>query len=459
MRAAWMALAVALTFGGCSLLFNGNDLKGRNGSDGGAGSGGTGGGGDGDDMSVDGDGGGGTGGTGGGGGTTACTPKATLHFTVSHPSTAGGYPRYLATADINGDGNVDLVTSNFTNSTFSVLLGDGNGGFALSQQTPIATCGNYTDEVVAQDVTGDGKADLIITCVNTSSSMGAVNVYVNTSTTTTVSFSSAKPVALPNPGAYYFPVVGKFAAGAVHTGLALAGNNTIYVFAGNGDGTFPNNTGSIAAGMGTQSAAAADLNGDGVDDIVAYNYDDDDMTMALSKSGGGWTSMRLGYSTTDMSPGGQVYFGSTPVLADYDKDGKIDIVIAEQSSDFGGVYMFRNTGTAAAPAFATFPVRIDTAPIQLPKSVGVADFNCDGKPDLVVGTNGCAYESQTCTGGPVVGVMTADGTAYDAPQTTTIEPDCGNVVIYDFNHDGYPDVACGGGDTTASTINVMLSAP
>ena len=124
MRAAWMAFAVALTFGGCSLLFNGNDLKGKNGG-GDMAAGGTGGTGGGDaDM---GDGGAGGGGTGGGGGTTQCTQKATLHFTVSHPSVAAGYPRYLAVADINGDGNVDLVTSNFTNNTFSVLLGDGNG--------------------------------------------------------------------------------------------------------------------------------------------------------------------------------------------------------------------------------------------------------------------------------------------------------------------------------------------
>lgn len=450
-----IAVLSALSVGGCSLLFNGNDLKGHNGDMGAGGSGGTGGGGD-DDMGA-----GGSGGTGGGGGgNTSCgSPKTTVHFTVSHPSVAAGYPRYLAVADINGDGNVDLVTSNFTNNTFSVLLGDGNGAFALSQQTPITTCGDYTDEVVAKDVTGDGKANLIITCVNTSTSMGAVNVYVNTSTTTTVSFSAAKPVALPFAGAYYFPVVGKFAAGAVHTGLALVGNKNIYFFAGNGDGTFPNSMGTVLAGMGAESAAAADLNGDGVDDIVAYNSDDEDMTMALSKSGGGWTSMRLAYDTTDMSPGGQVAFGSTPVLADFDGDGLLDILIAEQSSDFGGVYKFRNTGTPTAPAFPAIPVRADTAPVQLPGTLGVGDFNCDGKLDLVVGTNGCAYDSQTCTGGPLVAVMTANGTGYDAPQTTTTEPDCGNVVVYDLNHDGYPDVACGGGDTTANTINVLLSAP
>jgi hypothetical protein len=53
MRAVGFIVAVVLTAAGCSVLFNGNDLKGH--GDGGAGTGGTGGG-------------GGTGGTGGGGG-------------------------------------------------------------------------------------------------------------------------------------------------------------------------------------------------------------------------------------------------------------------------------------------------------------------------------------------------------------------------------------------------------
>jgi len=456
MRAVAVVMTIgALAIGGCSLLFDGNDLKGKN-ANGDMSAGGSGGTGGGDDLGA---GGGGGAGSGGGGGTAQCTPKTTLHYTVSHPSAAAGYPRYLAVADINGDGKVDLVTSNFTNNTFSVLLGDGNGAFSLSQQTPIATCGTYTDEVVAKDVTGDGKADLIITCFDSSTTMGTINVYVNTSTTATVSFGSAKPVPLANSGHYYFPVVGKFTAGATHVGLALVGNNSIYLFAGGGDGTFNTSIGSILAGMGAQSAAVADLNGDGIDDVVAYNDGDEDLTMALSKAGGGFTSTRLAYSVTDMSPGGQVYFGSTPVLADFDGDGLTDIVIAEKSSDYGGVYKFRNTGTATAPAFAVAPVRADTAPVQLPGSVGVGDFNCDGKLDLVVGTNGCAYESQSCTGGAVVGIMTANGTGYDAPQTTTIEPECDNVVVYDFNNDGYPDVACGGGDTTANSINVLLSGP
>ncbi len=415
------------------------------------GTGGTGGG----DGDMGGGGGAGGGGTGGGGGSAQCTPKQTINFTVSHPSVAAGYPRYLAAADINGDGNVDLVTSNYTNNTFSVLLGDGKGGFTLAPQTPVMTCGDYTDEVVARDVTGDGKADLIITCVSSSTSTGVVNVYVNTSTTATVSFGSAQPVTLPDTTKYYYPVVGKFSSGAAHPGLALAGNNHIYWFNGAGDGTF-SAAGNVAAGGGAESAAVADLNGDGVDDIVAYNYDDEDLTLALSKSGGGYATSSVAGSANDMGSG-QIFHGSPPVLVDFNGDGLKDIVISQGTSQTGVVDIYKNTGSATAPAYPmTAP---ENAVLDLPIFAGVADFNCDGALDVVVSSNGCAFAGSSCPGTPGLSILPAHGAGFDGAQTTVIDPPCDSFVIYDFNNDGNADVACGGGDTNANTINLLLSAP
>ena len=61
-------------------------------------------------------------------------------------------------ADVNGDGKLDIVASNASSSTVSVLLGNGDGTF--QPQTTLATGTSPTSTAVA-DLNGDGKLDLV----------------------------------------------------------------------------------------------------------------------------------------------------------------------------------------------------------------------------------------------------------------------------------------------------------
>ena len=95
--------------------------------------------------------------------------------------------------------------------------------------------------------------------------MSKVNVFINQSTTSLVKFSAAKSVTLAAQKEY-FPVVGKF-DGDSKPDLALVGNDHVYLFTGDGAGNFAA-AASVPTGAGCDSAAAADLNGDGLDDLV-----------------------------------------------------------------------------------------------------------------------------------------------------------------------------------------------
>ena len=52
------------------------------------------------------------------------------------PFPVGANPVSNATADLNGDGHLDLLTANYITDNVSVLFGDGNGGFIAT--TPVA---------------------------------------------------------------------------------------------------------------------------------------------------------------------------------------------------------------------------------------------------------------------------------------------------------------------------------
>ena len=81
------------------------------------------------------------------------TTFTTVNYAAGNGSTA------VTTADVNGDGKLDLVVANYTSNTVSVLLGNGDGSF--QPQTTYAT-GSSPYFVAIGDVNGDGKPDLAV---------------------------------------------------------------------------------------------------------------------------------------------------------------------------------------------------------------------------------------------------------------------------------------------------------
>src|SRR5262249_54386366 len=79
---------------------------------------------------------------------------ATTNFSVG---TGSNGPRFVAVADVNGDGRLALATANVTTNTASILLGTGTGTFGAA--TLFAT-GISPNTALLVDLNNDGAPDL-----------------------------------------------------------------------------------------------------------------------------------------------------------------------------------------------------------------------------------------------------------------------------------------------------------
>jgi len=181
----------------------------------------------------------------------------------------------VATADFNGDGKLDLVTSNKENTgNISVFLGDGNGNF----NPPInITAGRGDHTVVTGDFNGDGKLDLAAN----NSDEEDVSVFLGDGTgnfgTATKFSAGLRPQSV---------VAGDF-NGDGKLDLATSNDSSnVSVLLGDGTGNFGNVSYFSVGRVGSTAVAtiAADFNADGKLDIATTNTNSKDISVLLNTS-------------------------------------------------------------------------------------------------------------------------------------------------------------------------------
>ena len=196
----------------------------------------------------------------GSGGFTAATEQ----------SICGGlyaYPIGIAVGDFNGDGKQDLAVTNEGGSNVSVLLGNGLGGFTQASGSPIAV-GSDPWNIAVGDFNGDGSQDL------------AVANYLDSTVTVLLGNGSGGFTQATGSLVREWPrratwVVAGDVNGDGIQDLATANNNVNKVpwLLGNGSGGFTQAPGSpFAAGFYPWSLVAGDFNGDGVPDLAVAEF-------------------------------------------------------------------------------------------------------------------------------------------------------------------------------------------
>ncbi len=303
----------------------------------------------------------------------------TFNAQVTYPTGTG--PVSIATGafqSVAGDENLDLAIANQTANTLSILIGNGDGTF--QPKTDIST-GSQPACVIAKnmhDVNGNGSLDLIVANHNDST----IYIYQGNGDGT---FKAPSIIQLPAGFAPSFVTAGDF-NGDGHLDLAVAdeGNATVSVFLGNGDGTFRART-DYAAGNSPVWVSTDDLNGDTVLDLAVANKGENTVSVLL---GLGTTTTSTTAGTTSVGNGTfaaeTVYpAGGEPTsiaVADYNIDGLPDLAVADETDNAVSVLLNLGSGTFGP----NFELPAGTGP----DSIVTADFNGDSKPDVATANNG-----------------------------------------------------------------------
>jgi hypothetical protein len=306
----------------------------------------------------------------------ACTLPGQSQIFKANPvlyQSGGSLAQAIAVADVNKDGEPDVIVANWGTEgggVVGVLLGNGDGTLQTAATYAVKFPGAYA--LAIADLNGDDWPDLV---VGSNDGFGKLCLSV-----------------LLNRGDGTFEAAVGYSAGYDITSVAIADVNgdgkpdvialdeadstfthsAVAVLLGKGDGTLGTAV-TYELPMGGTSAlslAAADLNGDGKPDLVATDADTkgNGVIIVLLNKGDGTFPSQMTY------PSGA--FGSSVILGDVNRDGKLDAIVASPSGSVS-VLFGKGDGT-----FGT--AMVDPTGLARPVSLAIGDFNGDGTPDLAV---------------------------------------------------------------------------
>ena len=346
-----------------------------------------------------------------------------FHPRLSYPT--GEHPLDVALADIDEDGNLDILTASREGRSISIFLGNGRGGF--QEYAPIRSERGFTSLTLG-NLNQDRHLDIAASMCQEGCTENGIGIFYGAGDG---SFTSGPWI--PVAGVPYNIALADFNRDQ-RLDLAASdhpGNQLWVLLAGPEEGSFQSKT--LEAGTHPIAILVRDLDLDGNPDLISSDH------------GSGASSVYMGNGTGEFSHRIVIPTDTLPysiALANLDPDAIPDLVVAHSSSP-GRISVYRGFGDGTFGFLDQFLV--DDRLVF----VDAADCNGDEKPDVIVTRSEKSYAS--------VFLNRGDGTLNRSEIVVPAENRIYSLAVGRLNGDIYPDLVTV--DYEKNTLSVALGKP
>lgn len=308
----------------------------------------------------------------------------------------------LIDADLDGDNQMDLVSNNLSESHWGAFRN-------ISKSDSLTLAGDFEAQITfntygskvglaTADLDLDGKIE-VLTANNGTNSNEVLNSNTNNANTISI-FKNNTAVGVLNSNSFKRPfelktldfpsivVAGDLNGDLKPDVIAVNKNKTLSIFQNNvafgmlDDNSFLPSF-EVTLGYKPSAIEIVDMDLDGKNDIVFCIPDLGVIQVLINKSNS------LNLSTTSFASPVNIVVGGQPhafAIADFDGDALPDITVANYHS--ASVSLFKNISTGGAFSAANFQAKVDFAVGESPYDVKVVDIDGDGKPEIITSNSG-----------------------------------------------------------------------
>lgn len=283
----------------------------------------------------------------------------------------GTMPLGIAVGDLDGDGKRDLVFGAYEDDRIVVYPNRSVPGSLMLGAPVLVGAGIHPQGIVIQDLDGDGKDDVAIANSGNGINTGTLTILRNTSVPGAIALTHALNLLLDTA----HRVVSADFDGDGRPDLAATGNSAGVVALFRNTGPVGSiafaQVGVLSGGSPLQPLAAADLDGDSRPEVIIPMPSAATMRIYPNTSSAG--SIAFGPGIDFAMPPGPHGIG----VADMNQDGKLDLVIANES---GTVSVFANASNG--PGDFSLGPRLDVPGRAGMHEMAVGDLDGDGRSDV-----------------------------------------------------------------------------